>query len=281
MKVFFVSLFFFLASGSGVAAEEVQPRHHLERAQICIDALDYECAHQELSKARPFSSELSVLEQRKLFELGAITALSMGQLATAEDQLRKLLDIFPAFRPAEGAWPPNWLNVLKRVRLGMPDKEAPQIVAPALVKKAYIGHDWVLDVQVIDTGGVAAVTLFIKVEGELKQIAMSTSGGEDWRGLVPGSWLSTTSLSYWIEAFDRAGNGPSKLGSIDEPYQLTIRRKALSASQPVYKKWWFWTALVGVAAVGGASYVLMSGSSPEPIVNPTGNLNVEIQWPLP
>jgi hypothetical protein len=281
MRVFVFTAVFFLSPFLSVSAQAVNPQQNIERAQICIDALDFECAQQELSKARPLSKGLNILNQRKLFELGAITALSLGKLAQAEDELRKLLDLVPRFRPQEGSWPPNWLNVLKRVRLGMPDKEPPRIQEPTHLEEGYIGHDWALKVRVLDESGVAGVTLFLSLGGELKKITMRTSGGEGWEGVVPGSWLRATSISYWIEAFDRAGNGPSKLGSIDTPFQLELRAKPIVLNQPIYEKWWFWTALAGVAAVGGTTYFLMSGSAESSSLNPTGKLNVEIEWPSP
>jgi len=278
----FVFICILIFSGALAAnAQESSPQQSLERAQICIDALDYECAKEELAKARALGDALSPEEQIRLYELVALTALTLGQQADAEEELRKLLDIRPDFSPQAGSWPPNWLNVLERVRRGMPDRQAPRIVAPEQMAPGYVGHDWPVRIQVLDTGGVAAVTLFLHVHGEVKNISLATSDGQHWQTVVPAVWLPEERLSYWVEAFDRAGNGPSRLGSIDDPLMLRLGEKMLSAPQPLYKKWWFWTLVGGVVAAGGTTLYLISGSGESPPGIPTGKLNVEIQWPSP
>jgi tetratricopeptide (TPR) repeat protein len=262
-------------------AQDLAAQQGLERAQICIDALDYECAQQELAKARALSQTLAPEEKARLHELGAVTALSLGEQAAAEEELRKLLELRPDYEPQQGSWPPNWLNVLQRVRKGMPDRRPPRIVAPEQVAPGYTGHDWSMRIRVLDPGGVAAVTLFLRVEGEMKNISLATSDGENWKCTVPAQWVNGEALLYWVEAYDRSGNGPSKHGSIDEPLTLKLGEKVSGIHQPVYKKWWFWTAIGGVVAAGGATFYLMSGSGESVPPIQTGNIDVEIQWPSP
>lgn len=270
-----------LWGGFVVHAQGVAVNQSLERAQICIDALDYECAKQELAKARAISQDLPPEESARLHELGAVTALSLGEQADAEEELRKLLELRPEYEPKQGSWPPNWLNVLQRVRRGMPDRSPPRIVAPKEVAPGYIGHDWNLRIQVLDPGGVAAATFFLRVDGEVKNISLATSDGEYWQCTVPGEWMKGEALTYWVEAYDRSGNGPSQYGSIDEPLSQKLGEKMFGVDQPMYKKWWFWTAVGGVVAAGGATLYLMSGAGESTPPIQTGNINVEIQWPSP
>ena len=281
MRLFGSICIYFMLTVGIASAEGISPQQSLERAQICIEALDYECAQSELSKARIHEKMLASEQLIRLHRLGALTALSLGETLEAEEELRRLLELRPDFTPEEGSWPPNWLNVLERVRRGMPDRLAPEIEVSEQLSPAYRNHDWTLNVEVLDAGGVAAVTLFVAVDGRVENIPMATPNGKTWRAVVSAQWMVGSELQYWVEAYDRAGNGPSHWGSVDTPKRVSLSQKISSVDQPLHQKWWFWTALGGVVAVGGATLYLMSGSDPTTPSIQTGKLDVEIQWPSP
>jgi hypothetical protein len=163
----------------------------------------------------------------------------------------------------------------------MPDRRAPRIVDPGKLATAFVGHPWSVRFEVLDSGGVAAVSLFVYVEEEVKRLSLATSDGQFWKAKLPGEWLQGEELRYWVEAFDRAGNGPGRLGSIDQPHQLELRKKPIDEARPLYQKWWFWTALGTAIVAGGTTLYLMSGSDDPQVPIATGNMNVEIEWPSP
>ena len=58
-------------------------------------------------------------------------------------------------------------------------------------------------------------------------------------------------LEYYVEARGGSGHAVARLGSPGHPLSLKVEgSQGRRRSEPVYKRWWFWTA-IGVAVVGG------------------------------
>ena len=87
--------------------------------------------------------------------------------------------------------------------------------------------------------------------------------------LAPASALAT----------DPAGSSllePPPERADDPPMFVKARPEAATTARPIYKRWWFWTALAGVAAAGVTTAVLVSGADRGP-ATPMGRLP-PIDW---
>jgi len=69
-------------------------------------------------------------------------------------------------------------------------------------------------------------------------------------------------LEYYIEARSAAGHAVGRVGSPEEPLQIKVAGITGTAAtgKPIYKRWWFWTA-VGVVVLGGVTAGIVAGSS--------------------
>jgi len=97
---------------------------------------------------------------------------------------------------------------------------------------------------------VAKVTLHVKVkDGFIPYPAMPTAtpGIETvYMVTIPGDLVVPSSVDYYIEATDAAGNAIASRGDADAPLRVTVPGEEKTS---VAKKWWFWT-IIGVAAAG-------------------------------
>ncbi len=117
---------------------------------------------------------------------------------------------------------------------------------------------------------------------EAESLHFVTADGETWSVEIPGSWIRGSTLSMWVEAYDRKGNGPARWGDAKVSKQFNIIQPTVvtvKSESPVWKSWWFWTAIgAGLTATALTTYYLtgVDESSPTPIYS---TLEVNLTWP--
>ncbi len=179
--------------------------------------------------------------------------------------------------------------MLEDVRRAAPDVRPPELAVQA-PKTAIAGAPLTVTVSATDRSGVAGVTLFI---GAGDAFPMATTDGETWQVAIPAELVPAGELRLWIEATDRAGNGPARWGSAEMPRLCAVTDPAPpiadplttatiepppEADTPVWETWWFWTTIgVGVAGVGTLVYFLVPRSSGPP-PDDAADLSVEVRW---
>ena len=255
----------------------------LVRARLCMAALDYDCAREELALARAAADELGGAERQEALRMSAETALALELPREAERHLVDLLAVAPDFAPPPGAWPPAWREALDRARSLVPDTRPPRLVveAPARVE---VGREAAFRVQAEDRSGVAGVALLVRLPAGAGtgavRFAMTTTDGRTWLGRVPAELVHGDALAVWIEASDRVGNGPARWGSPEAPQRLPVVRP-LPEPTPLLETWWLWTAIgVGAAVVAGVAvgaYYLSEPDRREPASPPRAA--IELVWP--
>ena len=73
-----------------------------------------------------------------------------------------------------------------------------------------------------DTGVSGAAVLFRHVgEREFKSLPMGNIRGDEYSATVPAS-IVTDDLEYYIEAYDKFGNGPARSAGPNNPYRLAV-----------------------------------------------------------
>ena len=275
--------------GVGVAAgaradEPLGPQQRLARGEVCLAALDFECAEAELAEARKGHEKLSPGERRQVFRLSAETALSLEKRAHARSYLTSLLELSPGFMPRPGAWPKPWLVVLEEARGARPDRDPPQLRV-ALPMTTPAGKEVVIEVEAIDRSGVGGVTAFSKTGSGVQRLVLGTTDGRLWRATLPADRVVGPVLQLWIEATDSKGNGPARWGSAAEPQRIVVVAGETHEEAPsLVTRWWFWTAIGGAVAAATAVTVYLVTREDEagvvaPAVPTTGGVQVRFQLP--
>ena len=90
---------------------------------------------------------------------------------------------------------------------------------------------------------------------------MTRRAGDRYAALIPGFAVRGPALEYYVEVFDRQGNGPAYAGEPERPRRVPIVDRAApplaaTAGTPWYRRWWVWsavaTAVVGAVVTGVA-----------------------------
>ncbi len=271
-----------LARATASWAEEVSPEGRLERARVCLAALDLECASREAEALATQVQGLDPKARQEALRVISEVRLATGRKAEALQSLVSLLDLAPDWSPPEGAWPPAWLEVLDQARRLAPDRLPPAIH----------GLEWdpptpgrPLTVRVLaeDPSGVGGVSVHRAIPGSAP-VSLATTDGRTWTGILPPEWVEPPEVRLYVEARDTLGNGPSRLGSPDAPRTVPVPWPPAPPSRPVLEQWWFWTAVgLGAAAFGAGIYAMIrqasSESSTASSVPNRGNVRVEVLWP--
>lgn len=110
---------------------------------------------------------------------------------------------------------------------------APPAISHSTVSKAVKGQSIEIAAKLVgDTGVSAAKVLFRKVgEKEFKELPMGDIGGDNYTATMPASMV-TGDLEYYLEAYDRHGNGPGRSGGPQVPYTITVSEKAPEPPPP-------------------------------------------------
>jgi hypothetical protein len=267
----------------GAAGEEASTDwgEHLERGRICAEALDYECAEEELAAARPGAEALDEARRTDLWRLSAEVALAEDRSADAVDHLGALLALDPDFTPPPGAWPPPWLAVLRSAHAAAPDRSPPDMELLS-AGPARAGEPHEIAVRARDRSGVGGVSAYVQSEVGVREIQLSTSDGTIWRASLPPGLVLAPELRFWLEAHDSLGNGPARYGSPDAPRAVTVLPPRAEQGS-VFERWWFWTA-VGAAIVAGSATVWVLNRRPgsdqsEASTAAFNDVEVRLVWP--
>ena len=114
---------------------------------------------------------------------------------------------------------------------------APPAISHSTVSKATKGQSVEIAAKLVgDTGVSHAKVFFRKVgEKEFKELPMGDIGGDNYTATMPASMV-TVDLEYYLEAFDRHGNGPGRSGGPQVPYTITVTEKAPDAPTVVINR---------------------------------------------
>jgi hypothetical protein len=77
----------------------------------------------------------------------------------------------------------------------------------------------------------AAVMFRHSGEKDYKSLPMGNIGADDYTATIPAAMV-TSDLEYYLEAFDRYGNGPSRSGSPNVPYAMRVKEAVAMMPSP-------------------------------------------------
>jgi hypothetical protein len=102
-------------------------------------------------------------------------------------------------------------------------KGAPPAITHTAVTQATKGQSIELNARLVgDTGVKDAAVMFRHVgEKEYKALPMGNVGGDNYTSTVPGH-MASGDIEYYLEAFDKYGNGPGRSGAPNVPYTIKV-----------------------------------------------------------
>jgi hypothetical protein len=254
-----------------VAQLEVAPEQHLNRARVCMGALDFDCAERALVRVRSSLDLLTPELAREALSFSAEVALSTSRFEEAEQHLLELLLRDPGFKPDQSAWPPRWLAVLEAAKARVPDQDPPRIRVESPGDRLIAGREVVVRAFIEDPSGVERAVLHL--EPNVK-IAMTSTGGP-YLGVIAGDRVRPPELRFRVTAYDRYGHGPGRsrtlVSSVVEP--MAAPPPPPPPDDPVTSTWWFWT-IIGAAVAGAAATTAAVVLAPE-----AGTVTERLQWP--
>src|SRR5712692_8426047 len=102
-------------------------------------------------------------------------------------------------------------------------KGAPPAITHTAVTQATKGQPIELNARLVgDTGVKDAAVMFRHVgEKEYKALPMGNVGGDNYTSTVPGH-MASADIEYYLEAFDKYGNGPGRSGAPNVPYTIKV-----------------------------------------------------------
>ena len=250
----------------------------LDRAQAALDAYDYSTADRLLIGLRQRAADLTDQDMVEVLRLSALVALSLDRFDEAEDHLSALLERSASFAPPKGAWPPPWRRVFDAAKKRALDRYAPtlKITAP---ETAPFGQPVTIKVAATDPSGVKTVRL--SLADPAVSLSMITSDGVHFLATLPGRYVRPPGLRFWVEAYDRRGNGPGYFAPPRRPTSIrvtpplgqvekigTVAAPAVNEDEgSIVDTWWFWTiAGVVVAGAGVTAAVVAAQSSDDTAV---------------
>lgn len=237
----------------------LSPADRLERANVCLVALDLECALAELEAVEAVQGVLEPTAKKRLTELRARLALSTARWDQAGRYLDELLELDPAFEVPAHAWPERWRQALAEARERRRERDPPRVRALQLPASAPEGEPLRIRAEAEDASGVERVAVVVAGGAGRPEVtvAMSLEADGRWAATLPGDLLRGEALSLRLEAWDVHGTGPGRDGDAERPLRIALIAPTVEEEPGIAERWWFWT-LVGVAAAGAATAIVLA-----------------------
>jgi tetratricopeptide (TPR) repeat protein len=127
-------------------------------------------------------------------------------------------------------------------------------VPPAAAKH---GETVLIAAKARDVSGVQRVTLNYRIGGNrgFSSVNLEPDGHGGYVATIPALAVARPRVEYYVEAYDRLGNGPGLKGSPKAPIGIPVKggpppvRKERTPSW--YKRWWVWAIASGIVVAAG------------------------------
>lgn len=138
-----------------------------------------------------------------------------------------------------------------------------------------------------DASGVAFPNLYYRTVGkaDFNQTTL-VAQGDRFVAIIPAFSVTTSGVEYYVEAFDKLGNGPVYHGTKMKPHRIAVRLKktakapAAGGGTAWYKRWWVWT-IAGAVVAGSVAAIVVATSGGENGLPPAGGATLVIDAPAP
>lgn len=112
-------------------------------------------------------------------------------------------------------------------------KGAPPAIMHAALSQATKGKAVEINARLLGDSGVQGAVVMFRHTGEkdFKALPMGNLGADDYTATIPAAMV-TSDLEYYLEAFDRYGNGPARSGAPNAPYTMKIQEAVAVVPSP-------------------------------------------------
>jgi len=112
-------------------------------------------------------------------------------------------------------------------------KCAPPAITHSAVAQANKGQPIEINAHLVGETGVQGATVMFRHAGEkdYKELPMGNIGGDDYTATIPAT-MATSDIEYYLEAFDKYGNGPGRNGAPNVPYTIKVREAPQIVTKP-------------------------------------------------
>ena len=232
---------------------------------------DFDAAVRTLSQAAIALEKDPTHAARAHLYLG-FSMVALGQEPQAEAEFERALQLDEKVDASSAS--PKIREVFQKVarRMARAKKDdTPPDVQSVTAFPASEGSPLDFLVEASDPSGVSAVRVQYRVRGGRTWgvLPLTASSPTQFSGSLPPVAALPPGIEYFVEAWDRAGNGPARLGSPDKPRFVEVKAGPPKETSHFYEKWWFWTA-IGAAVAGGTAAALTVGREKTVHVTVTG-----------
>ncbi len=251
------------------------PAALVEKAERQIEEADFAGAEATLQEAlgAPDNDDASLIA---IYGQLATVFLYQDRAEEAQGAFEKVLYLQPDWTPREDV-SPKVRELFALVQARFRASAAAISVRHERVQGAVAGSALVVtaDIAGLREPNRAVLQFRRKLAPAWSNAEFAREDGERFVALVPGPALepSDADFEYYLEVQDASGTRLHGVGSAQEPIAFRVAKPPPPVvERPAWhKKWWVW-ALVGGAAVGIASAVIL----PEALDEPTGTMKITV-----
>jgi len=112
-------------------------------------------------------------------------------------------------------------------------KGVPPAITHSALSEATKGKAVEINARLVGESGVQGAVVMFRHSGEkdFKALPMGNIGADDYTATIPAAMVNAD-LEYYLEAYDRYGNGPARSGAPNAPYTMKVREAVAMAPAP-------------------------------------------------
>lgn len=248
-------------------AQSSSIEEEMEKAIFSIENLEYERAIAQLERILLDVGPNKKREKAQIHKLLGIAYFSLEEKEKVFHHFLKALAIDANITLDSNRHPPDLIKILDSAKNSLHYMDIhPPVIEHDPITKGIAGHELTIIARVKDDTKVTNVILKHR-SSELKEynaLTMKNVGNVTYRANIPGEFITSSGLQYYIEAYDNSIRPPAQFGSQNNPLTVMISRatstKSLSPNQSVAIKASGWslfvTGLTGLCT--GAAYTSYS-----------------------
>ena len=233
----------------------------LRRAIESYQASDFESARRQLREVLRAIADPTDRRLAEAYTYLGYVELAFGRSDAAVRAFQRALKVQPALE-LRGLSPKlsnAWKEAKRRHRamIRALDHDPPRLRHVPHNSQPY-GRALRVEVSAQDVSAIGKIAVHYRNRGNRGFISvdMEPSGHGRYVATVPRVAVVQPGVEYYIEAYDKLGNGPGLKGSAQLPIRVTVKGgpAPLPKATPKawYKRWWVWAAAASAVAAAGA-----------------------------
>jgi tetratricopeptide (TPR) repeat protein len=249
------------AADAGASVRVVRVRDLLLQAVQHYQRSEFEQARTILTEILGYVGKEKSRAAQEAYTYLAFVHVAYGETERAVEDFEKALAINPDLRLSGPA--PRIAAAFEQARRRFRAKvRALDHDPPMLVHRppggARYGTSVGIVVEARDVSGVRTVTLNYRIAGNrgFSSVNLERDGQGRYVATIPTVSVVRPGIEYYVEAWDKLGNGPGLKGSAAAPIKIEVKGGPRAAPEstgptPWYKRWWVWAVASGVVLAAG------------------------------